>query len=413
MKRRDFLFNAALGSSLLLGASDWARAAPSEASASRTSGRLVVVFLRGAIDGLSVVVPYADPEYYRLRSSIAIPPPGQDGGGLDLDGHFALHPALSSLLPLWQSGQMAFVHASGSPDPTRSHFDAQDYMESGTPGRKTTPDGWLNRLMGLSPGSGTALSVGELLPRALSGAQPVAMIGSGKAALRSGPLDRPMVGAAFDRLYGSNDKLGEAYREARQSSQQMRSALEKDGMDAEMRAAANGAASPGVFVDDARRLARLMRGDPRLGLAFLAVGGWDTHANQGGSRGQLARRLQALGEGLAALAQGLGPAMGDTVVIVMSEFGRTARENGNGGTDHGHGNVMWLLGGPVAGGGVYGHWPGLDTRALHEGRDLAVTTDFRDVLATVAERHMRMPDTRLSTLFPDFAPAGSLPLLRS
>ncbi len=413
MKRRDFLFHAALGSGLLLRASDWAWAAPADASTSRAPGRLVVVFLRGAIDGLSVVVPYADPEYYRLRSSIAIPPPGQDGGGLDLDGHFALHPSLSSLLPLWQSRQMAFVHASGSPDPTRSHFDAQDYMESGTPGRKTTPDGWLNRLMGLGPGSGTALSVGESLPRALSGTQPVAMLGSGKAALRPGPLDRPMVGAAFDRLYGGNDKLGEAYREARQSSRQMRTVLEKESLDAEMQAAANGAASPGVFVDDARRLARLMRGDPQLRLAFLGVGGWDTHANQGGSRGQLANRLQALGEGLAALAQGLGPAMADTVIIVMSEFGRTARQNGNGGTDHGHGNVMWLLGGPVAGGRVYGRWPGLDARALYEGRDLAVTTDFRDVLATVAERHLRVSDTRLATLFPDYAPTGNLPLLRS
>jgi uncharacterized protein (DUF1501 family) len=151
------------------------------------------------------------------------------------------------------------------------------------------------------------------------------------------------------------------------------------------------------------RLATLMRNDPRVQLAFMALGGWDTHANQGAATGQLANRLAPLGQGLATLADRLGPALEQTVIVVMSEFGRTVRQNGNGGTDHGHGNVLWLLGGPVAGGRVHGDWPGLDDAALHEGRDLAITTDFRQVLADVAEKHLRLPDARLGQVFPGWS----------
>lgn len=427
MKRRDFLgwsaVGGALGSALCVAVSRSAWAALSDAPApastqtstpaSPQAGRLVVVFLRGAVDGLSVVVPHGDPEYYRARDAIAIAPPGREDGGLDLDGYFALHPSLASLMPYWQSGQLAFVHAAGSNDPTRSHFDAQDYMESGTPGRKTTADGWVNRMLGVLPGGGSALNMGAVMPRALAGAQPVAVLASGKAATRPSPLDRPRIGAAFDQLYRGNDKLSDAYREARQSRKEMMAKLSTENLESEMQAANNGAALPNVFVDDAGRLARLMRGDPRIRVGFLGVGGWDTHANQGGSRGQLANRLQALGQGLASLAQGLGPALADTVIVVMSEFGRTVRQNGNGGTDHGHGNVMWLLGGPVAGGRIHGRWPGLASSALYEGRDLAVTTDFREVLAAVVMRHLRIPDQQLVTLFPDFRGTGSLPLLRA
>ena len=410
MQRRDFLLSALAGTLLLpVGRSAWAALGEAPAGPPR---RLVVVFLRGAVDGLSVVVPYADPDYYRARDSIAIAPPGKEGGGLDLDGRFALHPALAPLLPRWQAGQLAFVQAAGSPDPTRSHFDAQDYMESGTPGRKATADGWLNRLLGILPGGGNALSVGAVMPRALAGPQPVAVLASGRAATRPSPLDRPAIGAAFDALYSGNGKLDQAYRESRQSRRDMMAALGPDELAAEMQSANNGAASANVFAEDAGRLARLMRNDARLRLAFLAVGGWDTHANQGAARGQLAGHLQPLGQGLAALAQGLGPVLEETVVVVMSEFGRTVRQNGNGGTDHGHGNVMWLLGGKVAGGKVHGRWPGLADTALHEGRDLAVTTDFRDVLATVAERHLGLRDRDLATLFPAYR-AGSLPLIRA
>lgn len=366
--------------------------------------RLVVVFLRGAVDGLNVVIPYSDADYYRARTSIAIPPPGRDGGGLDLDGRFALHPALASLWPRWQAGQLAFVHAAGSPDPTRSHFDAQDYMESGTPGRKSTADGWLNRLLAILPGGGSALSIGAVMPRAFAGPQPIAVLASGHGATRPSPLDRPRIAAAFDDLYAGDGKMAQAYRESRQSHQEMMAALAGEELDVEMQRASNGASSASVFAEDAGRLARLMRNDARIRLAFMGVGGWDTHANQGANRGQLANHLQPLGNGLAELAQGLGPALDDTVVVVMSEFGRTVRENGNGGTDHGHGNVMWLLGGAVAGGKVHGRWPGLDSAALHEERDLAVTTDFRDVLTNVVERHLRLKDRDLATLFPGFKP---------
>lgn len=411
MQRRDFL-RAALGGGLLLPVGRSAVAALAATAPVDRPRRLVTVFLRGAVDGLSVVVPHADPDYYRARPGIAIPPPGQEGGGLDLDGRFALHPALAPLWPYWQGGQLAFVHAAGSPDPTRSHFDAQDYMESATPGRKSTVDGWLNRLLGVLPDGGSALNVGAVMPRALSGPQAVAMLASGPAATRRSPLDRPRIGAAFDALYSGDGKLDQAYRESRQSRREMATALAGDELDAEMQRASNGAASAGVFAEDAGRLARLMRKDARIRLAFLAVGGWDTHANQGAARGLLANRLQTLGRGLASLASGLGPVLDDTVVVVMSEFGRTVRQNGNGGTDHGHGNVLWLLGGPIAGGKVYGRWPGLDAGTLHEGRDLAVTTDFRDVLASVAERHLLLKDRQLASVFPAFDPTP-LPLVRA
>ena len=413
MRRRDFLGWSALGGALCITVGKNAWAALAEVPTSGPASRLVIVFLRGAVDGLSVVVPYAESAYYKMRDTIAIPPPGRDGGGLDLDGYFALHPALATLMPYWHSGQMAFVHAAGSNDPTRSHFDAQDYMESGTPGRKSTTDGWVNRMLGVLPGSGTAVNVGAVMPRALAGSQPVAVLPSGRAATRSSPLDRPRISDAFDQLYGGNDKLSDAYRESRQSHKDMMATLAAENIENEMQAANNGATLPNVFAEDAGRLARIMRGDPRMRIAFLAVGGWDTHANQGSSRGQLANRLQPLGNGLAALAQGLGPAWADTVIVVMSEFGRTAKQNGNRGTDHGHGNVMWLLGGTVAGGRVHGRWPGLDSSALYEGRDLAVTTDFRDVLATIATRHLRIPEQQLATVFPSFKSEGPLRLLRS
>jgi uncharacterized protein (DUF1501 family) len=176
--------------------------------------------------------------------------------------------------------------------------------------------------------------------------------------------------------------------------------MSKAELDQEMQAANNGAPLPNGFADDAQRLATLMRQDAHVQLAFMAVGGWDTHANQGAAQGQLAGRLAPLGQGLAAMAERLGPVLDDTVIVVMSEFGRTVRQNGNGGTDHGHGNVMWLLGGPVAGGQVHGTWPGLEERALYEGRDLAVTTDFRQVLSEVCASHMGLPDVRLGEVFP-------------
>jgi uncharacterized protein (DUF1501 family) len=375
--------------------------------------RLVVVFLRGAVDGLSVVAPHADPAYQQARPSIALGRPGTEGGALDLGGSWGLHPALAPLLPLWQSQRLAFVHAAGSPDATRSHFDAQDFMESGTPGHKSTADGWMNRLLGVLPAppgdvsSPTrAVSVGAVLPRIYAGPLAVANIASGAAATRPLALDRPRVAQAFDALYQGDDALSRTYQEAQLARREVMASI-APSMEAEMLAANNGAPLPDGFPGDAARLATLMRNDPRVQLAFMAVGGWDTHANQGAATGQLANRLAPLGQGLATLAQRLGPALDQTVIVVMSEFGRTVRQNGNGGTDHGHGNVLWLLGGPVAGGKVHGDWPGLDDGALYEGRDLAITTDFRQVLAGIAEKHLRLPDARLAQVFPGWSGASA------
>ena len=376
--------------------------------------RLIVVFLRGAVDGLSVVVPYSEGAYYQQRSSIALARPGQDGGVLDLDGHFGLNPNLAPLMPLWQAKRLAFVQASGSPDPTRSHFDAQDYMESATPGRKNTPDGWLNRLLGAEPpvvlqasagaraGVTRGISVGATLPRIWAGPNPVANIANGARATKPTLLDRPQVSKAFDSLYSGDDAMSRAYRESQQSRAEVNEAMTPAAMAQEQRVANGGAPLPNGFPDDAARLAQLMRRDPNVQIAFLALGGWDTHVNQGGAKGQLANRLQPLGQGLAELATRLGPTFDDTTILVISEFGRTVRQNGTGGTDHGHGNVMWALGGNVAGGKVHGRWPGIDASSLYEGRDLAVTTDFRQVLAGVCAYNLGLSDRQLASVFPGF-----------
>jgi len=359
--------------------------------------RLVVLFMRGAVDGLNLVVPYGDRAYYDGRPTIAIPRTAENGV-IDLDGHFGLHPALRPLLPLWQEGGLAFVHACGSPDPTRSHFDAQDFMESGTPGVKATADGWMNRVLAALPGPHgptEAVSLGPTLPRILSGRMTVANIPLGRAAANPLAIDRPAVAAAFDKLYAGDDSLSRTYRQSQEARKQLLGELQAD-----MQMADNGAPPPNGFPDDAARLARLIQQDPTIRLAFLALGGWDTHVNQGAADGQLANHLQPLGQGLADFARALGPAWKDTVVLVVSEFGRTVRENGNGGTDHGHGNVLWVLGGGIRGGRVYGDWPGLSTDALYQGRDLAVTTDFRTPIAAVLERHLDLSDRQMEAVFP-------------
>jgi uncharacterized protein (DUF1501 family) len=402
MQRRQFLNAFAAGAGLLLplGPHAWA-ATLAPGSASPTARKLIVVMLRGA------VAPVADAEYARLRPNIALAKPGAEDGALNLDGYFGLHPALAPLLPLWEQKKLAFVHASGSPDTSRSHFDAQDYMESGTPGVKSTQDGWMNRLLGTLPGTVSptrALSIGPVMPRILSGALPATNLANGAAGTRATPLDRPQIAKAFDQLYAGHERFGKTYMDGRKAHEEVMAAA-NSGMMSEMQAADNGAPLPNGFPDDAGRLATLMRNNPNIQLAFIALGGWDTHANQGAGSGQLASRLQPLGQGLATLAQRLGPLFDDTVIVVMSEFGRTARENGNRGTDHGHGNAMWLLGGKVQGGKVAGEWKGLGDAQLNEGRDLPVTTDFRHVLAHVAERHLQLDAGALQRCFPGL-PAG-------
>jgi uncharacterized protein (DUF1501 family) len=406
MQRRDFLNALALGAGILLplGPHAWAARASISANGEATRKKLVVVMLRGAVDGLNVVAPVGDDNYLRLRPTIGLAAPGMDGGALDLDGYFGLHPALAGLQPLWQQKKLAFVHASGSPDATRSHFDAQDYMESATPGRKNTPDGWMNRLVAALPGSTTPsrlLGIGPVMPRILAGTAAAVNLPNVAGAAKADVLDRPEMAAAFDALYGGHPRFGRAYADGRAAHREvMDAAANEDPAGAQSMAADRGAPLPNGFPDDAARLASLMRNDPRIQLAFVALGGWDTHAGQGAGSGQLANRLAPLGQGLAVLAERLGPLFDDTMVLVMSEFGRTARENGNGGTDHGHGNVIWLLGGKVNGGKVYGEWDGVGDAALNEGRDLPVNTDFRSVLAQVAERHLLLGDKQLVQVFP-------------
>ena len=408
MNRRMVLkaLASAAGTVLLpIGRSGWAAALPQEQKQGR---RLIVLMLRGAVDGLSVVVPYADSAYYRARSSIAIARPGNEGGVLDLDRHFGLHPALSALMPYWKNGTLAFVQASGSPNSSRSHFEAQDFMETGTPGVANTPDGWMNRLLGTTSGlhaDARGISLGDALPRIFSGPVSVATVSLGRHAAQLKPMDRDRVASAFDQMYAGKDALKQAYQSGRDARTEMLSDLGDEGMSAdamaETKVADAGAPSPKGFQIEAAQLAQIMRRDSKIRMAFLALGGWDTHVRQGNAKGQLGGHLQPLGEGLALLAQQLGPLYSESIIVVMSEFGRTVHENGNGGTDHGHGNVMWIMGGNVGGSKVYGDWPGLEDAALYQRRDLAVTTDFRSVLIRVAERHLQLSESQLVQVFPE------------
>lgn len=399
MDRRRFLSLSALASGSLLlpfGRSGWAAETTTPVASNK---RLVVILLRGAVDGLNIVVPYADPAYYAARPTIAIAKPtGDDQGALPLDRYFGLHPALGGLMPIWQQGDLAFIHACGSPDPTRSHFDAQLFMENGTPGQARTGDGWMNRLLATLPGPhqpSQALAFSTTMPHILAGPLSVANLPPGGAANRALVIDQPNVSAAFDRLYANQDRVSNAYRDGQLARKELLADMHEETSQADA-----GAPSPKGFAADAARLALMMRQDPRINLAFIDLGGWDTHVREGNVKGQLADHLRQLGDGLVALHNGLGAASQDTLVLVMSEFGRTFKENGDGGTDHGHGNVMWAMGGGIRGGKVYSVWPGLDAAHLHEGRDLAVTTDFRNVIATLVERHMRLNDKQMAAIFP-------------
>jgi uncharacterized protein (DUF1501 family) len=397
MLRRDFARLAA-GAALGAIASPWL----GPIWAARADGppkRMIVVMLRGAVDGLNVVVPYGEAAYYEARPTIAIQKPDTDTGALALDGHFGLHPALAPLMAMWNDKKLAFIHASGSPDPSRSHFDAQLFIENGTPGRATTPDGWMNRLLAALPGPKSptdALSVGPTLPYIFKGQEAVANLPLGAKAAAPMAIDRPEIASAFDKLYDGNDKQSEAYRQGRAA----RTQLVADMSSQEQIMADNGAPPAEGFPAIAGRLAQLVAQDRHIRLAFVSLGGWDTHARQGNDKGQLAGNLKALGDGLAALQQGLGQDWNDTVLAVVSEFGRTVHENGNGGTDHGHGNAIWMMGGPVKGGKIYGQWPGLGAAQLYQGRDLAVTTDYRHPLAAIIERHLRLDDKALAKIFP-------------
>jgi uncharacterized protein (DUF1501 family) len=371
-------------------------------AAGARSKRLIAIFQRGAVDGLNMVVPFGDRDYYRARPSIGIARPGAADGAVDLDGFFGLNPRLQPLHRFWESRQLAIVHACGSPDNTRSHFDAQDYMETATPGVKSTQDGWLNRYLQARRAEQSApfraVSLTQQMPRVLQGPAPVLAVNQlGQFGLRGGPAT-DSIGASFEAQFAAaaDQVLNSTGREAFEAMRTLRTVAPSGYRPSD------GASYPrSPFGQALEQIAQLAKADVGLEVAFADVGGWDTHVNQGSGQGQLATRLDDFGRGLAALVTDLGDRMEDTIVLTMSEFGRAVNENGNRGTDHGHGNAMIVIGGPIKGGRVYGKWPGLSTSQRFEGRDLAVTTDFRDVFSEIVVRHLGVADPR--PIFPGYA----------
>jgi len=372
---------------------------------------LITIFQRGAVDGLNMIVPFGERHYYAARPSLAIARPGASAdAAIDLDGFFGLHPRLAPLKPFYDARQLAIVHACGSPDGTRSHFDAQDYMETATPGVKSTQDGWLNRYLHAREHRAAtpfrAVALAQQLPRALQGTAPALAIGQiGQFGIRAGQGSE-MVQSAFESEYAAaaESVLHSTGREAFDAVKMMKKA------NPQQHAPANGAEYPrSAFGEALRQIAQLVKADVGLEVAFAESGNWDHHANEGAATGLLATRLDDLARGIAALARDLGDRMQDVVILTMSEFGRAVVENGSRGTDHGHGNAMMILGGAVRGGKVYGRWPGLAPGQRYDGRDLAVTTDFRSVFAEVVRGHLGLTDA--SAVFPGFRNQATLGFL--
>jgi len=404
ISRRIFLRNSAIAMAGIGSAPLWLERAAFAADQQGARKKvLVAIFQRGAADGLNIVVPHGERRYYDLRPTIAVPRPSAgiapEDAVIDLDGFFGLNPALASLKPLWQQQRLAIVHAAGSPDPTRSHFDAQDYMESGTPGLKATTDGWLNRALPVAqatPSPVRAISLGPALPRTLRGSQnAVAVENLNNFTVRDNAAAKTM-----QALYaGTSDHiLNGTGRETFEAVALLQS-LQKTPYQP-----ADGANYPkGHLGDSMRQIAQLIKANVGVEVAFADIGGWDHHVNEVGAKasaGQLPNVLREFGDSLAAFYQDLGDRMEDVVVVTMSEFGRTAKENGNRGTDHGHANAMFVMGGPVRGGKVYGKWPGLAPEQLNEERDLALTTDFRDVLGEAVYSHLG--NRSVQSVFPGY-----------
>ncbi len=384
-----------------------------ELSAAQKGKVLICLFQRGAADALNIVVPHGERAYYQLRPNIAIPQPLSGLGNraaLDLDGFFGMHPSLAPLKPLWDRGLLAPIHAVGSASATRSHFDAQDYMESGTPDNKGTTDGWLNRYLATS---GTceackvtpfrAVAMAPQTPRILEGDAPsVAMNSLEEFSVRtageqSARLEALYRNGSADLVHGTGAEMFDAVKMLKAANP-------------EQYQPRNGAAYPrSPFGQRLRQIAQLIRSGVGLEVAFADVGGWDTHVNQGGVQGQLAQRLDDFAQSIAALVADLDDRMENVVILTMSEFGRMAHQNGNGGTDHGHAGAMFVIGGAVRGRKVYGKWPGLEAGQLHEGRDLALTTDFRTVFAEIARRHLGA--AKIDAMFPGFIPPSPLGFL--
>jgi uncharacterized protein (DUF1501 family) len=407
LTRRVFVRGSAIAVAGLGAAPRWlARAA------SATEGKrkiLVAIFQRGAVDGLNVVVPFSEKRYYELRPTIGIPAPGSNNGpvqnvAIDLDGRFGLNPAMQPLKELWDKQLLAIVEAVGSPDPSRSHFDAQDYMESGTPG-KASSDGWLNRA--LPPGGAEAspmraIAMGAQLPRTLRGDRSAIAVNDA----HQFQIGNPDAAAIVENMYaGTADaKLARPGKDAFAAMKIVQSLSQQNNPPS------NGAnyGPGGPLGQSLQQIARLIKADVGVEAAFAEVSGWDHHGNE---NPQLSNLLRQFSNALAAFCKDMGDRMEDIVVVSMSEFGRTAEENGNAGTDHGHGDVMLALGGPVRGGKIYGQWPGLEKEQLYEGRDLAVTTDFRTVLGELVSTHLGQKD--LSHVFPGFEMGQPLGLLRT
>jgi uncharacterized protein (DUF1501 family) len=371
---------------------------------------LVTIFQRGAVDGLNMIVPFGDREYYNARPSIAIARPGSGAeAAVDLDGFFGLHPRMAQLKPLFDARDLAIVHACGSHDETRSHFDAQDYMETATPGMKSTQTGWLNRYLHAKEHEKAtpfrAVALAPQLPRALQGLAPALAIGQiGQFGIRAGQATE-MVQSSFESEYAAaaNGLLHKTGREAFDAIKMLKEA------DPAKYSPENGAEYPRTGYGEAlKQIAQLIKADVGLEVAFAESGNWDHHVNEGAALGQIANRLDDFSRGIAALVRDLGPRMADVVILTMSEFGRAVAENGNRGTDHGHGNAMMVIGGGVRGGKVYGRWPGLAREQRYEGRDLAITTDFRAVFSEVVSGHLGLGDTR--SVFPGFGGGARLGL---
>ena len=402
ISRRVFLKSSGLALvSLGVAPSFLARIAAAESN--RRGKILVAIFQRGAADGLNIVVPFGDRNYYDLRPTIAVPPPGSgtDPSALDLDGFFGFHPALRPLFDIYRSGHLAAIHAAGSPDNTRSHFDAQDYMESATPGMKSTRDGWLNRYLLAQPEPKAtpfrAVSMTPTLPRALQGRAPAVALQNIAEFTAKSDLNAVRLRDELRAMYAvaGNRILRDGGTEAFSAMEFFEKTVQSQYQPVE------GATYPRIPLGRSlQQIAQLIKADAGIEVAFAESGGWDHHANEGGIQGQLAGRLTDLAESLAAFYRDLDHRMSDIVVLTMSEFGRTAHENGNRGTDHGHANVMLAMGGPVLGGKVYGKWPGLAPEQLNEGRDLSLTTDFRDIFGEAVGEHLGLKNP--AQVFPHF-----------
>lgn len=374
---------------------------------------LVCIFQRGAMDGLMAVSPYTDPNLKTLRPTLYMSPATTEGKQIDLDGRFGLHPSLAAFAPFFTEGRMAIVHGVGSPNTTRSHFDAQDYMESGTPFSKSTSSGWLNRAVGLLGHEGTpfrAVSLTSSLPRSLYGDQESLAINNLQdfaIQMRGNPLATNLAAKSFEQLYD-------------QTSSQILSKTGKESFDAmkmlnvnniKNYQPANGVVYPNSPLGNAlKQIATLIKMDVGMEVAFAESGGWDTHFNQGTVNGALARNLKDFSDSITAFWKDMEAYQDEVTVMTMTEFGRTAHQNGTGGTDHGRASCLFVLGNDVQGGEVYNNIKSLAKAELEDGRDLPVSTDFRSVFSSVANGHLKINNN--TKLFPSWD-GTSLTLMKS